>query len=60
MADLSDKDKRSIFGPDYKEPEVTEAMRAQQRDAKKKSMLYSAMTIAGLAAVLLVAIYFGS
>ena len=47
MAELSDKDKRAILGPDYKEPEVTEAMRARQRDAKKQSMLYSAMTISG-------------
>ena len=60
MAELSNEDKRAIFGADYKAPEVTEASRAEQRAANRASVRTAAIVIAIVAALVLIAMYFRS
>ena len=60
MAELSKEDKRAILGADYNSPEVTEASRAEQRAANRASMRTAAISIAVVAALVLIAMYFRS
>ncbi len=57
MADLSDEDKRAIFGADYKAPVVTEA---EKKAAKRDSIRNTAIGIAVLAVIVLIVIYLRS
>ena len=53
MAELSASDKRILFGPDYKEPEVTAASLAEEKRRKRRNL---AIGIIVLAAVVVLAV----
>ena len=57
MADLSDEDKRAIFGANYKAPVVTEA---EAKAAKRDTIRNAAIGIAVLAALIFLVIYLRS
>jgi hypothetical protein len=60
MAELSEKDKRTLLGPNYKERELTEQDRADQKAATFASRRNWLIGIAVLAAIILFAVFFGS
>ena len=57
MAELSASDKRVLFGPDYREPEVTAATLAEEKRRKRRNL---ALGIIVLAAVVVIAVLYGS
>jgi hypothetical protein len=57
LAELSASDKRILFGPDYKEPEVTAASLAEEKGRKRRNL---AIGIIVLAAVIVLAVLYGS
>jgi hypothetical protein len=60
MAELSAADRRVLLGADYKEPEVTEASRAAEKAARRASMRNTVIGIGVFAAIILLAVLFGS
>jgi hypothetical protein len=60
MAKLSDSDMRAIFGQDYTPPVVSEATLAEQKATSRASMRNTAIGIAVLVVVILIAIFFRS
>jgi hypothetical protein len=60
MAELSAADKRAILGPNYKEPEVTAASRAEQKAATFASRRNVAIGVLVLAVIILIAVFYGS
>ena len=57
MAELSASDKRVLFGPDYKEPKVTAATRANAERGKRRNLTIGLVIVA---AVLVLAVIYGS
>ena len=60
MAELSLADRKAILGANYQEPEVTAATLAESNSAKRDSRRNIAIGIAVLAAVILIAVFYGS
>jgi hypothetical protein len=60
MAELSAADKRVLLGANYKEPEVTAASLAEQKAARLASLRNTAIGIAVVAIVILIAIFYRS
>jgi hypothetical protein len=59
MAELSEKDKRTLLGENYKERELTEQDRRDQKAATFTSRRNLAIGVAVLAVIILIAVVFG-
>jgi hypothetical protein len=59
MAELSENDKRTLLGPNYKERELTEQDRTDQKAATFASRRNLAIGVAVLAVIILIAVVFG-
>ena len=60
MAKLSDADMRAIFGANYTPPVLSEATLAEQKATSRASMRNTAIGIAVLGVIVLLAIFFRS